>query len=289
MKHITAKRCNDEDWSMRFLDDKDYDTCYSEDVFVKREDGTPLMVLLKHVIPTELNAKAWSVLRKYHSKSSNRGTAAGIESTNRKRMDGSLSQTLVVPKGWEVDSSIVGFFERTARMPYGRACAWNEKHPKEFSMLFPLVDRVSELFKKTVPDKWNYQNEVVQRTPKDYIISNSVFTTLTINKNFRTSCHKDAGDLEVGFSCMSVIREGQFSGGRICLPNYRIAAELETGDLIMFDPHEFHGNTQIVGKSKNFQRCSIVYYYREKIQFCKSMKEELEFAKNKKFGSSLFE
>lgn len=88
---------------------------------------------------------------------------------------------------------------------------------------------------------------------------------------------------------MIVIREGQWSGGHLVLPNWRIAVKLDNRDLIMFDAHEFHGNTQIVQLSKKATRCSLVCYYREKMYLCKGADEELQQAKNRKPGQPIFE
>lgn len=289
MKKLKASRKNDEDWSMRFVDDGDYDLCVNEDVFISREDGSPLLVLLKNKVPNQLNALAWSSLKSYNPKTDYRSVASGIKVQKRIKQDGTRSKVNRVPKGWEVVSGLVGFFERTVRTPYAHACAWNEQNPEKFARLFPLINFVDKTYSETVPEKWRQQRAIADRTPKEWLIGESTFTTVTINKNFRTSCHLDAGDLPEGFSCMSIITQGQFTGGRLVLPNYRIAAQLDHGDLVMFDPHEFHGNTRIVPISKDYLRCSIVYYFREKLQFCKSPIEELRFAQNRKEGQGLYD
>lgn len=273
---------------MQFMDEKHYDVLYDEDVFVRKPDGSPLLVLLKKAIPTHVNAYAWSALKKYSPNTDNRSIASGIEAEPRKKMDGTYSKTTRVPKGWGVGSGIVGFYERTVRMPYCHPCSWNDKNPERLHKLLPMVDCVNNLFKEHLPDKWQSQLGYCEKISKEWLIGNSVFTTLTVNKNFRTAAHKDAGDLPQGFSCMSVIRDGKYHGGQLVLPNYRLAVELNTGDLIMFDPHEYHGNTQIIPISPGATRCSVVYYFREQMQFCKSQVEELNFAKNRKPGDAIW-
>lgn len=289
MKQVLAKLKNTTEWQKQFVDDTHYDVLFDEDVTVRREDGSILMVLLKKAITVENNALAWSVLRKYNPKTENRSVASGIDAVPRKKQDGTMSSVTRVPKGWEVVSGVAGYFERNVRMPYCHACSWNDKNPDKFAKLLPMVSQVNALYKKHCKAKWEYQKTFVDKTPKDYMIGDSVFTTLTINKNFRTSCHKDAGDLSGGISCMSVIREGAYRGGILVLPNYRIAANLDTGDLIMFDPHEFHGNTQIVPLTPGAIRCSIVYYYRELMQHCLPPAKELKRVQNRKQGDHLFD
>lgn len=274
---------------MRFVDDDDYDEIFNVDCKISKPDGSPLLVLLKNALSPMAVGEAWGVLKNFNPVTENRSVASGISAKPRIRQDGTPSQTTRVPKGWEVVSGVVGYFERSPRFPFAHACAWNQKNPEKFSHLLPMVKEVSSLFEKHVPERWAVQKSYIDKTSKDWVIPESVFTTLTINKNFRTACHKDVGDLEAGFSCLSVIREGQYVGGNLVLPNWRVAVKLDLYDLVMFDAHEFHGNTQIAPLTKNAQRCSIVYYYREAMVKCKSAKEELEFAKNKKYGEPIYE
>jgi len=273
---------------MQFMDDSHYDQLIDEDVAVYRPDGSPLLVLLKKALDPQLTANAWGVIKKINTTSKNRGTASGTPSSPYKKMDGSISRQMAVPRGWEVVSNIVGSFERTAHHPFARHCAWNAKSPEKFSALFPLLQQTSSLFEKYVPDRFSNQKQFCDSTHPDWVIPGSVYTTLTINKNFRTAAHKDAGDLETGFSNMFVIREGIWTGAHLVLPNWRIGVKLDSLDFIMFDAHEFHGNTQMIKMSKKDIRCSVVCYYRTKLKICKSMEEELLFAKTRKPGDPLF-
>lgn len=290
MKRIKLdQQPQNKDWSMQFVDDNHYDVVFDEDVTIWKPNGQPLMVLLKNALSRESVSTAWSVLKGFNPVTENRGTASGTEAVKRTKINGEKSQTTRVPKGWEVGSGIIGFFERIPRFPYTHACAWNQNNPEKFSSLFPMVSEVSKLFQTHIPDRHRVQQGFVDRTCKDYVIPDSVFTTLTVNKNFRTACHKDVGDLTEGFSCMSIIRQGKYRGGRLVLPDWKIAAELDTFDVIMFDAHEFHGNTQIVPLTKDAIRCSVVYYYREKMVHSLPPAQELEWAKNRKPGEPLYE
>lgn len=288
MKQIKLTSRLNTNWAKYFVDDKDYDVLLTEDTAVFKPDGSLLCVFLRGAIPDEINAKAWSVLRGYKTKTDARGVATGIQSKGRKKLDGTYSNVTKVPKGWEVISGVIGFFERTVRYPHCHKCTWNAEFPEHYKRLLPLCQLVNDLFKQYVPDRWNAQKEVADSCHPSWLIEGTVFSTLTINKNFRTSCHLDAGDLPQGFSCLTVIREGTYQGGNLVFPDFRVAAELKTGDLILFDPHEFHGNTQIVPLTNGAQRCSIVYYMREKMPLCGSPEQELEFAKNKKMGEPLW-
>jgi hypothetical protein len=278
----------DKDWSLHFMDAGHYDQLLDESVRVLKPDGSPLLVLLKKAIDPQLAANAWAVLKTINSRTNNRGSSSGTKLKPRRRLDGTDSNTLIVPKGWDVMSAIIGSFERTIRAPYAHHCSWNSKNVESFNRIFPMLRQAGQLFREHVPERYAAQMEYVNKTHKDWIIPNTPYTTVTVNKNFRTAAHLDAGDLASGFSNMIVIKQGQWSGGHLVLPNWRIAAKLSNLDLILFDAHEFHGNTQLSKISKDAVRCSLVCYYRKKMVHCGSMKNELKFAKNRKIGSPLF-
>jgi hypothetical protein len=273
---------------MQFMDDEHYDTLLDEDVAVYRPDGSPLLILLKRAIDPQKASNAWSVLKKFNGKTDNRGVASGIRPIQRKKVDGTLSSTSRVPKGWGVFSAVAGAYERTVRMPYAHPCSWNAQNPAAFERMFPLLQQTSGLFAKYVPERYANQMEQVKRTHEDWVVPGTAYTTITVNKNFRTAAHKDAGDLESGFSNMIVITQGSFAGANLVLPNWRIAVKLSNLDFIMFDAHEFHGNTALVKLSKDAVRCSLVCYYRENMYKCGSQKYELEQAKNRKPGQPVY-
>lgn len=278
-----------KDWSMQFMDQNNYDTILSETTRVNKPDGSPLLILIKKAISEESYAKAYPALKKINSMTCNRSTASGMPAIHMKKKDGTISNYSQVPRGWDVLSAVIGYFERDPRRPYCHACKWNDENYDLFQKLFPLLVECSSHFKEQVPDRWAVQKSYVDRTHKDFVIPGTVYTTLTLNKNFRTAAHKDAGDLAAGFSNMAVFREGVFAGGNLVLPDWRIAVELDHLDLVMFDAHQFHGNTQVTPITKKGQRTSLVMYYRERMTACKSVNEELERAKNRKMGDPLYD
>jgi hypothetical protein len=71
-----------------------------------------------------------------------------------------------------------------------------------------------------------------------------------------------------------MIRAGQFTGGHLVLPKYRVAIELNTGDALFFDPHEWHGTSAFYGLHKRFERMTLVLYYRTKMAECGTPQEE---------------
>jgi hypothetical protein len=281
VKRINLDSRLNEDWSGKFVDESSYDILLNESAEVYKPDGSLLLAFFKGGHSKSAMIKAWSVLKDYNVSSTNRGTAAGSGSKKRIRKDGSVSNTTV---GEPVNSGIVGYFERTPRFPYCRACSWNLKNPGGFEKLFGLCEEAASFYAQVGGSKYQKQKEHYDKTHQDFKIPNSVFSTLTINKNFRTACHKDAGNLKDTLNVMTVLREGKFVGANIVLPDFRVACKLDTGDCIVFDAHEFHGNTPLEQLSKKFTRCSIVYYYRENMDLCGSVEEELNIVKRRTYG-----
>jgi hypothetical protein len=280
----------EEDWSMQFMDDTHYTLLLAkENVQVFKPDGSPLCTVIRNAIPKDILEPAHAVLKKYNVKTDNRSTAAGIKSAKRKRVDGSLGGSgMRVPRGWEVVSGIMGNFERTVRMPYCHHCSFNQHNPDKFAQIIPTLVCCTKLFQHYIPDRYAVQMGYVNRTHPDFVIPNTAYTTITVNKNFRTACHKDAGDLAAGFSNMLVLSDGEWTGANLVLPRWKVGVELRHNDFIMFDAHEWHGNTQQIKVSNNASRVSVVMYYREKMVHCGSVKDELNYVKNRKLGDPLF-
>lgn len=194
-----------------------------------------------------------------------------------KRSDGTYEER----QAKDVPSGVVGYMDGNPRFPYCRLTAFNINHPERFNAALPLIQRVDHVFAECLPDRYAAQQAVVKRTTPDFYISGTVFTTLTVNLSFQTAVHKDQGDLKQGFGVMAALRAGNYDGCYTCWPEYRVAANMQTGDVLLADVHEWHGNTPIKPKGR-YERLSLVFYYREGIQECDTVEEELRKAKSKK-------
>lgn len=283
--HLTQRTHND--WNGKFLDEDSYDLLVNEDTTIYKPDGTLLAIVLKNALDKEFLSKAYGAFKDINIKTANRGTASGVEKTNYVRKDGTISNYSFSKE--PVDSGVIGFFERTPRMPYCRACAWNLHNPEKFNACLPMIQQIWGIYEKQVPDRFKNQKETAEKTSQDFVVPNTGFTTITINKNFRTACHTDVGNLKDGFSCLNVIRKGVWKGANLVFPDFRVGAHLDSGDLIFFDPFEFHGNTPLVKLTKDAERWSLVYYYREDMVFCGTAEEELDRVKMRKKGETLSE
>jgi hypothetical protein len=166
-----------------------------------------------------------------------------------------------------VMSGIAGYFDRYPRIPYGRETSYTEKNREKFALCYPYLHKLNSQFRELIPGRWKAQNEQANRIDDRFRIDGTVFTTLTVNHNWRTACHRDAGDLTTGFSniCGVTGQEGKgWRGGQFILPEYRIAINLQPGDMLLVNNHEgIHGNDELIGDDND--RMTIVAYFREKM------------------------
>lgn len=176
-----------------------------------------------------------------------------------------------------VPSGVVGFMDKSARFPYCRLTAFNVNHPDMFAASLPFISAVDRVFSEAIPERYQAQRAIVESTTPEFYITGTVFTTVTVNLNFVTAIHTDVGDLRAGFGVMSTLRGGAYEGCYTCFPQWRIAADMQTGDVLLADVHEWHGNTPLHPKGA-YERLACVFYYREKIQNCGTFEEELRNA-----------
>lgn len=300
MRHINVEpKLSDEEVKKlegKFLDESYIDHLVNDDTTVWNEKGEPLVVFRKNCIPGNQAEQAYHVLKKAIGKTSNRGKAGGefnfkvgdlvdgsivgkVLSGNRfipLKKDGTLSNS---PKSKNVNSSIIGYADRYPRIPYCRQTAFTEKHFDQYKKALPYIQSISKIFQESLPERWQNQKNQWDKTSDDFKIHDTVFTTVTVNKNFRTAAHYDAGDLKTGFGNLAVLQTGKYEGAYTVIPKYKVAVDVRNCDLALFDVHELHGNTPAISKTP-YERISIICYYREKMIDCGSAKEELERIKH---------
>lgn len=163
-----------------------------------------------------------------------------------------------------VYSGICGWFDRYPRIPYGRATSYTEHYYDMFKKAFPFLQTLNNAFRELLPWRWNNQNEAAKKIDPAFLVPGTVFTTVTVNKTFRTAAHLDAGDFSNGLSNLCVLsNDGRYTGGYLVLPEYRTAINIRPGDLLLINNHEvIHGNTPIVCEDGS-ERISLVCYLRE--------------------------
>jgi hypothetical protein len=84
------------------------------------------------------------------------------------------------------------------------------------------------------------------RVPSGHWVAQRDGTVYLTGNTYPTGVHTDKGDLEEGFSTIACLRRGEYAGGQLVFPAYRVAVDMHDGDLILMDAHEWHGNVAIV-------------------------------------------
>jgi hypothetical protein len=250
------------------LQDDDYNLLLTGPTRMMLPSGEPLCVYLPGAISEEVCSTAYPILHPIQAKTDARSRASGslpVKDIKQVRYR-------------NVASSIIGNIEPMGggRFPFCRTTAWTGRNAEEFRALFPLFETIAGYFSEYVPHRYATQMERTLKTGEEWRIGNTPFTTMTVNNNYPTGVHMDKGDLEEGYSCLMSLRKGSYTGGTLVFPEYRVAVNMQQGDLILMDAHQWHGNTDIVKQSEDAERISLVLYYRTDMMFCGTMEAEAE-------------
>jgi hypothetical protein len=297
-----------------YFDENDFDLIIKDDADVYRLDSHNkkhlLLKIRKNVIPNEICQKTFNALEKEAQKPhTNRGAAAGLLTKrklppyvkelaqkgkyrgkyyghdNRLRKDdiSNLSK-----------SSIIGFYDQIDRNYYRRLSRKKDKQiitvpcritkftkdqPEKWRETFDFFETIDKELKKLVPEAHEKQYQRASKTP-DFQILDTAFSTATINYNWQTALHRDAGDFEDGFGNLVILEDPKehkqkWSGGYLGFPQYGIAVDVRNGDFLAMDVHQWHANTPIVSNKESddkFTRLSIVSYLRKNMIKCRPQK-----------------
>jgi hypothetical protein len=288
MERYKGKRFDEDHLAYPILGDD------GEDATVLKPDGTVLCILLKRKLSAASVKLAYPILRALDVPPSNRSTTVLGKSEHRLRQDGKPGKTIGIrpndPRMRGMSSAIIGYYDRHVRWPYCRATAFNLDHAERFEQVLPYTREVDAVFRAHSAARYAAQLEVVNRTHPAWVIPGTVFTTITVNRNYAAACHLDAGDLREGFGVMTAFRSGVSDGGGVTYwPAFRVGARIDTGDVCLADVHEWHGVTPVVGVPGRHERVSCVFYYRQKMCRCGAPEAELERAKARKAGQPLYD
>jgi hypothetical protein len=277
------RHMSDEEGSLlsgKFLDESHFDTLITQDTDGYSVEGDLLFRFRKNQIPLELLKAGVDAFKGSISWTEGRGLASG-GSFKRIRKDGTVGNTTV---GHKVQSGAVGYMDENAMIRYCRKTAFTREHFEKFKQGVPFVEKVDELYQRLCPEYHRKQMAIARGTNQNYRIADTSFTTVTVNKNFQTAVHKDAGDFPKGFGNLIVYREGTYSGAYFCLPEFRVAVDLRNTDILFVNVHRWHGNTPFREPSPDYLRIAFVMYYREYMVNCKAPKEELQRVKMDRGG-----
>jgi hypothetical protein len=237
----------------------------NESCDVYTNEGNLLLKFRKNVLHKENIDTFYENVKKFaHNWSTNRGSTSGVTKGEKN-----------VETNPRIMTNIFGYFDKFSPrqkfvfnklkkkpMVDVRVCRFNMDSPDKFEKTIPLLEEINLCYKKLTPTFFKNQNNKAKQT--HFKIGNTAFTTVTTNINFRTTIHCDKGDDDEGFGNLVVFeKEGKYTGGETCFPQYGIGVNVREGDFLLMDVHQPHGNLPIKKLTKNTERMSIVCYLRK--------------------------
>jgi hypothetical protein len=223
---------------------------FDRDTVVRAPDtGRISALLLCNVIPRDLHKLAFELCKTVKRQPSNRTNAMATQSLARSvGLDANPSPRLGV-NNIVLDASPA----RDGTLGYDRPdhrTTLTREHREMLDGNRRLIELMDGLYRRNLPDV--YARQLAALTKASGRLWRTAFSTGYIAKNFRTGYHRD-GKWRGGMTCLTAT--GDFSGGELVLPRFRIAFALRTGDLLIFDAEQVHGNLPIKG-----ERVSLALY-----------------------------
>ena len=220
--------------------------CVREEIY--RPGGALLAVLLKNVIPESLRNRGFELLKAVNGDPNNRpgiiGEKAGQQGV--RATDGKLSPRMrvsdVVIKKYGGKADMLGYY-RYRNPAECDITNWTRRNPELYKAVRPFIRTVDQIYNAFLPKQHAQQMEYVKTIAEKWRIPGTAFTTLYVLKNAPTATHVDDFDYPDGFGCMASL--GDFRGGWLCFPRFRLAIDYQPGDLVLADVHQVHANFPI--------------------------------------------
>ncbi len=288
----------------QYYDASHYNQIIRDDAHGTYPDGTTLFRFIKGAIPEENRQEYKDIIKPVaKSKTKNRGQAAGPcnlkyfhkkavkHSDKHGKIDNDEKDRYSVyykeASGKVVNrcqsnqtrSGVAGYFDKIAGLPC-RKVGWSRDNLKKHEVLCGLARDIQHNHREKEPESFYYHLEHAEQSPS-YLFQESIYSTMTLNYDFRTACHKDSGDLVGGLSTLTIFEDipNNYEGCYLGLPEYKIAFDLRDGDTLLFNAHEFHANTELKVLTEKLPiddltgnhfagRMSVVCYLRDKLKNC---------------------
>ena len=244
--------------------------------------GELLFRFRKGAMPTDILMTGVDNFKHSISLSNRRGAAAGGSKTDENGNSGAD----------DVECGNVGYMDPGGHTRYCRTTAFGRNSPELLQNGRPFVDFIDSKYKELCPKQHKVQVKTANETNANFVLWDTAFSTITVNKNFRTAIHQDDGDHPDGFGNLFVYREGDWTKGYFTLIEYGVGVDMQNNDMLFVDVHRWHSNApaEYNGEEIEFEnfedidalRISFVLYYRTGLRTCKSPTEELKTLKHKK-------
>ena len=265
----------------------DYDQIFESPVKLVNAHGDIVAIVVSHA--TKGTKPAYDAMNSYIYPSKARQVATVGETSYVKKLDGTTSKTTQLPPHLAPLTSIGGYLDRQSRVPYAHATMLCRDQPDKWKEMLPFIRSVDAIFKEYAPRYYEIQRSVAQEIPHDWVIGDTAFSTITMNKNFSIQYHTDKNDLKEGLGVMSCLFLGEFQNGELVLPRYKAALKLKHRDVVLFNVHEIHGVVPIKGAWGRFNRITVVHYLRENLLRCGDAAHEVARGKRARHIGRLYD
>lgn len=164
-----------------------------------------------------------------------------------------------------VNSGIAGWYDRYPRIPFGRPTTYTRDNPEKFAKAYPFLRSLAKGFEDMLPWRYNNQKRAAESIDQRFVVPETPFTTITVNKNFRTAAHYDPANMEDGFANLCVMSNNDaFEGCYLVFPEIGYAVNVRPTDLLLVNNQAgLHGNTELVLNDPNAERISIIAFFHE--------------------------
>lgn len=238
------------------------------------DTGKLVLAYAPDVLPDRVIDNAVRDLADVAVLSSFRGEAAGkVDLDNLKRNLRGLDNVSIDPgksASWAKirrkstgSRAALSNFTQSGNIGYYKKVQSNEIRPpdRDTPEIREFLGEAVKVMRAYVPDVYK---ELDERVPDNvrYGGKDIPLTTVTVNRDFRTSFHTDKGNLN-GYGMLTATYLGKpYKGARLVFPQYGLMVPLQRGDLLVANVGELlHGNEPI-DLPKGGGRISFVLYAR---------------------------
>ena len=197
------------------------------------------------------------------------------DSTNRGMAAGTIHRDVIYDKfekSASVHSIILGYFDSTNGKLPCRLTKYSKDYFDHYQQGLPFIQAMNSCFQSLCPDA--YQRQYAAASNSGFYIQDTAFSTLTVNYNFRTALHVDKGDFKDGFGNL-VVCSKDLEGGYVLFPKYQLGIQLNTGDYLAMDVHQYHCNSPMHINTDGY-RLSFVGYFRSSLSKCREKNKQYE-------------
>jgi hypothetical protein len=136
---------------------------------------------------------------------------------------------------------------------------WAKDNPEKFEILRTICKVNEKAFMKADPKRCIAQKTFCETYIKDEhrmgmctTLSPNRYSEKGVGSGQGMSFHIDAGDNDQGMTTMAHFRDGDYTGGYLVFPRYKLAIEFPDNCVIIGDSLELHGVSPVYGEGTRF-------------------------------------